>query len=426
MLTKLLTHSRLPEILARVKNRLDEVHAQLELFPDRPTHPTYTVISEIQKLATTIADHVKGESDVNLFRNDFLEIVTNFKKVLLKAKPTLEMKTPGWQAPALSLLSDGDDAPDATPTPLPVRASVTPSSRKRPHNNNINTTTPSSRRIKPDPATPAVQKSSYTLESLRSEYERGSISGVPGSVNSKVTDRLILQTLKGWTGAVDRLLSDADAAVRDLIAQAMDQDMSTRSSTQFYVRTQNTLTDLITQLVKDESDRIRYLLACEQEKPVTFSKWDALKNSRIRDFHASRALQRTKEHFETLEADKPRSTPQEKRAEKAKDAAWVQANLGDDEWKEVIESAARISAYYDTAAMCFVDTVAKNLEFGLLRPLRLEVAPRLFEELRTTDEGVCAELLAEDPERERLRAELGAERARLQQALDELVVLSEV
>jgi hypothetical protein len=83
-------------------------------------------------------------------------------------------------------------------------------------------------------------------------------------------------------------------------------------------------------------------------------------------------------------------------------------------------NAANIFAYYDTASTCFIDTVAKCLEYGVMAPLRDDVQVALLSHLNVEDAAVCTQLLAEDPERERQRTKLLAEQGKLVEAIAEL------
>jgi hypothetical protein len=415
----------LPEILNRIAARFEAVSHDLSLLPESPLHPQLDVANDIFKLESTIASHVKGERDVNLFREKWEKVTSTFRKHLSEMKPSISLKTPGYQAPAISIDTDDDNEP-ATPTPVRVavrpsashRPSVTPSSsRKR----TLEEPTPQ-RRTKADPATPsAPARQSFTLDTLKSQYARGNTSGVPGSVNAKVTDRIILESLRSWDVAVSRILEDANGLTKSLIIQSIDNVLKTKNLhlTEFYIRTKDELSAFVARLMHDESDRLRRLLSCEQEKPiVTHSNWTALRNATLRSLQAQRNSHRVNEHFDTLEdTPKPKITPAEKRAEKANDAAWMLQTLGMDDYTTEIDSLATIMCYYENAVMCFVNTAVKSLEFGVLRPLRNDVAQVLRDGLNAGDPAVCAQLLAEDAGRERQRAALLGEKAKLEEAM---------
>jgi len=412
---------RLPEILGRVESRLDEITHQLTFYPERPSQPTAMVIQEITQIAGTISTHVKGDEDVNPFRKAMEAVIKNFKQNLLDVKPILDYKTPGWKAPPISL--DSDDEPE-TPTPvrtsMPVRPSATPtSSRKRPAAD-----TPArqqQQRIKPDPAARALERPVHTLESLRETYEQGNTSGMPGNVNVKVTRKLILSALESWTTAVNRMLEKAEEEVLGTMQNVVDLQLSNRTSTQLYAQTREILARFVAHHMAEARNRITWLRRCEQEKPITYSKFPTTRLQRQRELEAARRMQRVTEHFDTREAASIRGgTPREKRVEKANDATWVARELGDDEWAEEVKNAAHIFAYYDTASTCFVDTVAKCLELGIMAPLRDEVQTALLTSLHVDDAANCAELLAEDPARERQRTKLLAEQAKLMEAITEL------
>jgi hypothetical protein len=403
------------------------VSHQLSLLPESPPHPAFAVASDIGLLASTVASHVRGDRDINLFREKWEKTTSKFRKHLSDMKPGVSFKTPGYQAPSISLDSDDDEPETPTPARVAVRSSVafrlsvTPSSsRKR----TVDEATPQ-RRTKADPATPsAPARQSFTLDALKAQYERGNTSGVPGSVNAKVTDRIILESLSSWDVAVSRLLEDANGLITSLIGQCVDNVLKTKNLhlTEFYIRTKDELSAFVARLMHDESDRLRHLLSCEQEKPiVTHSNWTALRNATLRSLQTKRASQRINEHFDTLEdTPKPKITPADKRAEKANDAAWMLQTLGMDDHATEIDSLATIMCYYENAVMCFVNTAVKSLEFGVLRPLRNDIAQVLRDGLNAGDPAVCAQLLAEDADRERQREALLKEKAKLEVATAEI------
>ena len=276
--------------------------------------------------------------------------------------------------------------------------------------------------MKADPATPSFVQKTLTLETLRFEYARGSTSGVPGSINAKVTDRLILESLNAWNDALDGMLKEANHTVSLLINQSIDNALKNLHLSDLYRRTKE-LAAFLAALMHSETDKLGNLLACEQEKAiVTHTNWTTLRNARLRDLQSQRNLQRVNEHFDTFEAtlstsSKAKPTPPEKRTEKANDSAWLSQTLGADEYATEIDCLATIMCYYENAAMCFVNAVAKSIEHGVLRPLRSDVVHALCGGLAADDPVVCAQLLAEDPARERERIALLAEKEKLEKAM---------
>jgi hypothetical protein len=235
---------RLPEILTRVENRLNEITHQLTFYPERPNHPTAIVIQEVTQIAGIIVTHVKGDEDINPFRKAIEAVIKSFKQNLLDVKPILDVKTPGYKAPPISL--DSDDEPE-TPTPsrtqMPVRPSATPTpSRKRPA---VDTPARRPQRIKPDPAGPSLERPVYTLDSLHEAYDQGNTSGMPGNINVKVTRKLILSALESWTDAVKRLLENAEKEVLSTVHNVVDSQLSNRTSTQLYTQSRTILENFV-------------------------------------------------------------------------------------------------------------------------------------------------------------------------------------
>jgi len=424
----------LPEIASRIAARLGIITDQLTLLPAAPPHPGFAVASHIQTLAASIASHINGDRDVNTFRLTWTKITTTkFCKRLTDMKPSFNLKTPGYKAPSI-VVDDDDDSEPATPTPIRVaiRSSMTPKPSASRRSDNI---TPSSsrkrpaedatpRRVKADPVTPSFTQKTLTLETLRFEYARGNTSGVPGSINAKVTDRLILESLSNWNDALNGTLKEANHTISQLIQQSIDNALKNLHLTDLYRRTKEELVAFLAGLMHTESDKLHNLLACEQEKAiVTHSNWTTLRNARLHDLQSQRSLQRVNEHFDTFDAalantsSKAKPTPAEKRAEKAKDTTWLTQTLGADEYAVEIDCLATILCYYENAAMCFVNAAAKSIEHGVLRPLRSDVAQTLCDGLNAGDPAVCAQLLAEDPARERERIALQGEKEKLEKAM---------
>ena len=425
----------MPEIAGRIAARLEIVNDKLTLLPAAPLHPGFAVASHIQTLAASIASHINGDRDVNTFRQAWTNITTTkFCKRLTNMKPSFNLKTPGYKAPSIVVDDDDDDSEPATPTPVrvqvPIRSSMTP----KPSAARRNNITPSSSRkrpaedvttlrVKADPGTPSFTRKSLTLETLRFEYARGNTSGVPGSINAKVTDRLILESLTTWNEALDAMLKEANNTIAALINQSIDNALKNLHLTDLYRRTKEELSAFLAALMHTESDKSHNILACEQEKAiVTHTNWTTLRNARLRDLQSQRNLQRVNEHFDTFEAtlstsSKAKPTPPEKRTEKANDSAWLSQTLGADEYATEIDCLATIMCYYENAAMCFVNAVAKSIEHGVLRPLRSDVVHALCGGLAADDPVVCAQLLAEDPARERERIALLAEKEKLEKAM---------
>ena len=76
--------------------------------------------------------------------------------------------------------------------------------------------------------------------------------------------------------------------------------------------------------------------------------------------------------------------------------------------------------YYEITAPTVHSAIAKRLEYKLLHALVENVRQRLTNGLRVEDPDHCARLLAEAPQRERLRFNLTVEKGKLEQAIAEL------
>lgn len=77
--------------------------------------------------------------------------------------------------------------------------------------------TSSIRRIKSDPFCPAIETSPYSLLELRRCYDLGATNATPGSINHKVTEELIRESIAGWQDVINRCLKNVSLLVRQAI-----------------------------------------------------------------------------------------------------------------------------------------------------------------------------------------------------------------
>lgn len=390
-------------------------------FPEQVKAPYLTVVTEVEALRTALVQQLIGDGLSNEFRLSYRKIIQSLRQQLKSAKPRLALSTPGYKEPAIIVDSDDDETPTPTPSKsrrgndghavtTPLRGQAEPRSTPR-------------STVKRENGTPTLPlRTTFKLDEVKHVYDAGSTSGLPDQLNPKVTDHLIIQSLRGWQDMIDAALREVQDLMSDALGEIIHEKLANRRQTQLFTETIRIVKDLLLELLDSQIQGVHHMVACEMHKPITYAN-DTLKSIAAvasKELHAKRLETRIDEHYNTLEANGGKVVKSEDRKKKAGDSAWVHSVLGPDTYGRELTAMATPLAYYDIASARMIDNIATHLEYGLFHAIETELRGRLFDGLRTQDSDHCAQLLAEDPRREEQRRRLTAEKEKLLQALDEL------
>ena len=407
----------LPDINRRVENRLEEVGSQLAGFPEQSKAPCLAIFNDIERVNAAITARLQRDSLNNEFRDSYGEIIRSLREQLKQARPQLLLTTPGVKQRAVPIAidsSDDDEAP-ASPAPMP--------SKKARKGNDGRVIAAYRTPVKTENGSPAPPvKAIFRLDQIKQAYDRGWTCGLPDEINPKVTEHLVLQSVSGWSSLVDGILEDVRNLVLGMISTGIDTSLATRRQTKLFTETSIVVESLFSALMGKQQDLVRNFIACETYQPITYAG-AALKQgieTTRQQLRGERTQQRINEYYDTLECKGAKPTKPEDRKKKLGDSDWIQRSLGSDPYAREVGAVARILAYYDIASQRVVDVIASHLEYGLLHGLENNLKSALFEGLQATNSEYCAQLLAEDPQREALRLRLMAEKEKLLQALEEL------
>lgn len=410
----------LPEIVSRVQSRLAEVNGELATFPEPPRSPAFTVISSIQALTSAVKNLVTGQGlgADNQFHTEWKELFEGLRTQLEKHRLQVFLGTPGYKPTPITVEDEGPSESEVE-TPSKTRKGnngrAVPSTPRRPTTNG----TPQPTRVKLEGTVNEVEPVKFTLGRIRRELNAGSTSGIPGSIDPKVIDFLLMQSVVGWRALVDDLLQKVRGVVEGMLATSIDAQLAARAKTQLYKQTYQLVNTFGSSLFDTQVQCVKHIVDCELHKPITYSEtllFD-MKNQKLDKLQGFRDKQRVIEYVEQQDARNHKSTS---RAERERDHMKYIGLCGSDEYKREVEAMATPLAFYDIASANLVDTLAKQLQFGLLHQLETSLHNVLFIGLHATDEAHCTFLLAEDPAREAQRIALLGERQKLATALEEL------
>nr|POF04564.1 interferon-induced gtp-binding protein mx3 [Quercus suber] len=416
---QLSTHilNELPEIVSRVQIRLSEVNDALARFPRAPDSPTHTVISVVQSLTNSVAQSVLGQSLHDQFLDSWRNLFRNLRTQFKQARLQIDLKSPDYRPSAIEI--DDDDSSDMEESPAPkVRKAnsgrAVPATPQRP----LPRGTPRSARMKTEDAADDLKAPLLSLNEIRQALNAGSNSGLPDVMDPKVLEHFIRESNVNWRPLVLELMAKIKTNVQSLLADSINHHLANRTKTQLYARTFKISEAFCSELLEMQMQSVKHILLCHFHKPLTYNDvvMSELRASTLQRLEEAREAQRLREYFEGSKFKGSKAPPPSdyhKHADK----------LGPDSFSRELGAMAFTLSFYDVSSVSLLDSIARQLQFGLLFPLETRFVERLMVELRVSDSQYCTELLAEDPEAEAQRLHLLDEHVKLTTALNELNAL---
>ena len=248
-------------------------------------------------------------------------------------------------------------------------------------------------------------------------------SGVPTETDPRAEDHLISESMRHW----EQLLIDYLDAVRQSVQQYLSDIVAHHTRQWMNTKLHKDLADAVKicfeTIYSNYTMKALQGLAAEQLKPYT-SNTEALQFFRNKELlflkeqrHAARArsLVSAKE-----KASNRQSSNNEELKKKA--SSVKPTDLGEDPYGGEIQVMGRIRGYYQLACGTFVDNVSKAGQLEVFAEMSRRTRAAVENGLGIDGEipncvENCRMLLSEDPERERIRAELVVEETKLQKAL---------
>ncbi|KXT08534.1 hypothetical protein AC579_5409 [Pseudocercospora musae] len=421
--TQLTNHilAELPEIRARVEARQNDVEDVLGQFPKKADAPALSVYIEYKSVQEALQKQIEPESKAD-FRIEYQRLLKSYSTRIRANLPTVDLATPGYEAPVQEI----DDSSEQE-TPSRKRLRITTPSRSSAAGPSKVTPDSRSRRTPQVDTCRMGKRETFHLEDVHEKFENAP-STVFGETNSEVAKVYAVYAVTRILPKItNTLMQQIEKLFDTMITTTIQNVLCSRQPTQFFARVMEITAVLLRQLIAKRSEFIQELVDAECSRTLTLNRQCTERRAYWEnELRKRRAAIRVREHFETLNAEsngkKIISVPEQEK--KATDLEWVYNNLGADPYDREVVGLALPFAYYEIATAAFVDVVIKQLDFGLVARYHAMLPDTLKNGLPADDEH-CAQLLAEDPQRERDRLRLLAEHGKLVDALAELRGLSD-
>ncbi|KAF2998648.1 hypothetical protein E8E13_007813 [Curvularia kusanoi] len=424
--------SKLPFIQRQIEDRLAAVEVELSQIPDVPLHTAVrTVADVVQDFAVTVRNEISGEHGFISWSNTWDRVQQTMWEDLDNLKPTMMIlgkldeglfaeTMPGRSADdAISIDSDDDTAmsggpetpskkrkhnvePKSEQTPAPgVSPFRTPRKPIRPGRGSQSTGTASSS----GQSNEIPKREPFTLDGVNDYVKHNSRAKVPGHMNPKVREELMLSAFEHWPKVIDNFFTMLNRELKESIKAIFHKDFSRHAGSKLFTESFAIVQSLLDNNIHEQRATMAIeSLKDEQEGPHIFHKaqFRSEKQATMERYAQARHEARFKALFKQRAAHIDRElTPQEK--EKMRKDEKIKSLIAKEPYSHEIDLIADITTYYMIAARRLHDAITMRIESKFFKQLRVGLRDQLQDELGIYDgpqgQYKAQLLLTESPER---------------------------
>lgn len=372
----------LPEIRARVIDKIAEVESKLGQLPDPPQNALHEVTATLSDFTTKLQQLLEGGFASNSLWKAWKSIRKDFRKAIEDQRPGLLVNEDAW-------IGQGKLAKKLPrKTNLPAKRSnegiiniesddettAAPETPTKKHKGTNGQATPSTIRTTSMPVRAREMldanrlRKRFSLSEIRSQLEDFSPSSLPGGTDPKAVDRMILASIANWHIPTTQLLEKVERELRSGLELALNETAFKWSTTELYREMQQQFAAFVLiHIGEQRTQQIPRLLRLETRKPLTENA-EAMEIHQAREldaFNIARFRARADVYFNEQDALTGKKSSEEERSRKIQIDKELSMKLGPDPYQREVEVMAKIRAYYAVASSRFVDNVYQSVEADL-------------------------------------------------------------
>ncbi|KAI0489730.1 P-loop containing nucleoside triphosphate hydrolase protein [Xylaria cf. heliscus] len=447
----------LPNIKEKFKNRLGQIRVDLDKLPDIPNNVEHEVRVSLKDFYTSVKRAVDNQD----FEQDCKELTESFFECLVQLKPKCIMITerpkPRLQVEEVVVVSDdsGNEALGSKRGPPKGSSPIGPAPRKR--RTDLFTTpikpegysTSVSFQSSPVTSTPSSpqnlntsnfhtlhrekdQEVKLNLQDIKSQIRLKTRGGFSDVVPFEVHEALCLRAISQWEKPLGIYIDKATTMLMGAVISALESSLKKFSKRIIYKESYDFLMAFLKEKGEHQRERLVELYTNETYKAVTINEGglNYFKAKEKELLEAHRLFTRAKttgmiEKERQFKRDEHMS--REEKLEQSRLLDKCRALLPEDEFKREIDVAAKVRAYYMTAATRFVDGVSMDINSRLFRSFRDGALDYFLDEklglFPYPKPGAYTRLMEEDAATEQRREQLRKERGKLSAAMDQILKL---
>lgn len=386
----------LPFIQAQIEERLVGIEQQLAQLPEPPTINATRIISDIIYAFT---EHVQKEMEADYpcreWRNTWESLHRAFYNGLFSMKPTLVTSpaildqgifaTTGKSPDdAVVIGSDeeeeeGQDVPGPSVPETPFKKRKlenmpTPTQNPTPASADTRQAETPSRRadVKPQGSDFAHLRKPFQLDFVARHLKETSKSKVPGQLQPKVIDDLILKTLEHWKLPMDQFFKDFDNELKKLMRLIFDDHFGKWQGSALYQKAWRIVEDMLgTHMTEQRLFMAGESLKDEMRGPFIFNEgvYNREEAKTLGQYRQARFRTRLKVYARESSAliGKP-WTPKDE--EKLLKDDRKRALVAEEPYERELAVIARVASYYVIAARRFYENVCMRIESKFFQLLK--------------------------------------------------------
>ncbi|KAH7556603.1 P-loop containing nucleoside triphosphate hydrolase protein [Bipolaris maydis] len=417
---------QLPTIDEHILLRLSCVEQDLEQFPEPPTHNASRIMSDIiLNFSQEVRREIKAEFPHKEWRNNWKALQKTFFSNLESMKPGMKLRgvddesvyldvqaaLPGASAKVPIALSDEEDnGENSTDSDASGK-----SPKKKRKINSMATASPAktpSCQEGPDSTDFRHLKKTFELDTVREFLAENSQSKVPGQIEPRVIDTMMLTAIQHWDEPLHHFLRSLQEQVHKQMQALFDKHFESRKGSMFYDKAW----EILQKLILPSYDLARDSLNDENQGPYIFHEdlFEREKTAMLEYYQQHRLQTRLALYKRQKEqrTKKPFTPAEEERVKKTS-----MPILAHEPYAREIGVIAQVTTYYMLAARRFHDAVCMRIESKFHKELCTQLRDELENGLgiRNDAEGYqdAIHLLAEPTDRYKQRMDLQAQRKAL-------------
>ena len=402
---------KLPIIDNEINTRLHEVESALLQFPEPPTHNASRIISDIiLDFSQEVRKELAAEFPYKVWRNNWKALQKAFFDALVSMKPTIATNgsldrnvyaevlasQPGSSASKAIAVDDdeyendennGEESVELPETPTKKRklgSIPVPSPVKTPSRRGLSKPLEEARIPSPDFSN--LRKTFY-LDEVKRYLAENSQSKIPGQIEPRVVDTMMLETLAHWIQPLNLFFNTFEGQIRDQIKVLFDKHFSKWAKSTFHVSAWKIVEQMLNlnfhqqrTTMADES------LNDEREGPYIFHQdiFDAEKANVLDNYHQARLRARLNVYKQARKRQTGRAmTPTEEDKLKKDERAMLVLNR--DPYDVELGVVAQVTTYYMLAVRRFHDAICMRIESKFYKQLRTQLRDELENGLGLND-----------------------------------------
>ncbi|KAI0406113.1 P-loop containing nucleoside triphosphate hydrolase protein [Xylaria palmicola] len=430
----------IPDIKQKFFNCQVEIQGQLDELPELPSNVEHEVRMSLRDFCSSVKRAVDNEE----FEQESKGLTEEFSRSLDDLKPTCQLITEKLKPRVQEVVMVSDSSEDE---PM--------SSKRRAPGGPTLVSTPKRRRIVDPFATPVKAENSpafcafqspatfvsvlpqdsggglrMSLLEIQKQIKLKTRGGFGDVVPLEVHEKLCLQAVSKWQEPLNIYISRAITILKVAVIRALETSFKNFSRRLIYKQSYEFLMAFLKSESTDQSERLVQMYKNETYKAVTINESGLnLHKAKEKELLENKRLFIRAKAAGFVDEDQPfkrdGDISQEEKQEQTRLLRKLQEKLPEDEFQREMDVAAKVRAYYLTAATRFVDGISMDINSRLFRSFRDGALDDFLDEklglFPYPTQETYARLMEEDTATATRRERLRRERDKLSTALEKIL-----